>query len=64
MVCRRLDVLVEARTIDRASKAGVPATGHPGAETDADMALIPDAAKVALAEWLQTHPHILLSTAP
>ncbi|WP_416986905.1 hypothetical protein [Streptomyces sp. T028] len=48
------------READQAGKPAVPATG----ETDADVALIPDAAEAALAEWLQTHPHILRSTAP
>ncbi|WP_330347770.1 hypothetical protein [Streptomyces sp. NBC_00582] len=52
------------RDADRPHKPAVLATGHPGAETDADGALLPDAAKAALAEWLQTHPHILRSTAP
>ncbi|GGZ79922.1 hypothetical protein [Streptomyces bluensis] len=39
-------------------------TGHCVSDTDADVALIPEAAKAALAEWLQTHPHILRSTVP
>lgn len=52
------------RDAHQAGKPAVFVTGHLGAETDADVALIPDAAKAALAEWLQTHPHILRSTAP
>ncbi|MEU9396572.1 hypothetical protein AB0D86_42055 [Streptomyces sp. NPDC048324] len=52
------------RDADSAGKPTGLETGLPGAETDADMALIPDAAKAALTEWLQTYPHILHSTAP
>ncbi|WP_416986835.1 hypothetical protein [Streptomyces sp. T028] len=51
------------RDADRAGKTAVLGTGHRVSDTDADMALIPDAAESALAEWLQTHPHILGSTA-